>query len=82
MSENPCIGESLESFLRDEGIHGEVVAMAINRTLALQAAQTKSPTGLSGAPGAPLSHVIWAFPTGASSRAAKPTRDPFRSAGD
>ena len=67
MSENPCIGESLESFLRDEGIHHEVVAMAISRTLALQAAQTISPAGLSGVPGARLGHVIGASPTGASS---------------
>ena len=52
MSENPCIGESLESFLRDEGIHHEVVAMAISRTLAPQAAQTISPAGLSGVPAA------------------------------
>jgi antitoxin HicB len=36
MSKNPHIGESFESFLRDEGIHDEVVATAIKRTLALQ----------------------------------------------
>ena len=39
MSKNPHIGESFESFLRDEGIHGEVVATAIKRTLALQIEQ-------------------------------------------
>lgn len=33
---NPHIGESFESFLRDEGMHDEVVATAIKRTLALQ----------------------------------------------
>ena len=36
MNKNPHIGESFESFLRDEGIHDEVVATAIKRTLALQ----------------------------------------------
>jgi antitoxin HicB len=36
MSKNPHIGESFESFLRDEDIHDEVVATAIKRTLALQ----------------------------------------------
>jgi antitoxin HicB len=36
MNKNPHIGESFESFLRDEGIHDEVIATAIKRTLALQ----------------------------------------------
>lgn len=36
MSKNPRIGESFESFLRDEGIHDNVAATAIKRTLALQ----------------------------------------------
>ena len=36
MSENPHIGESFESFLRDEGLYDEVTATAIKRTLALQ----------------------------------------------
>ncbi|MGK9232974.1 helix-turn-helix domain-containing protein [Inquilinus limosus] len=36
MTKNPHIGESFESFLRDEGIHDEVTATAIKRTLALQ----------------------------------------------
>jgi antitoxin HicB len=33
---NPRIGESFDSFLRDEGIYEEVTATAIKRTLALQ----------------------------------------------
>ncbi|MFA6965235.1 helix-turn-helix domain-containing protein [Bosea sp. (in: a-proteobacteria)] len=33
---NPHVGESFESFLREEGIHDEVVTTAIKRTLALQ----------------------------------------------
>lgn len=36
MSKNPRIGESFESFLRDEGIHDAVISTAIKRTLALQ----------------------------------------------
>lgn len=36
MSENPHIGESFESFLRDEGLYDDVTATAIKRTLALQ----------------------------------------------
>jgi predicted XRE-type DNA-binding protein len=36
MNKNPRIGESFESFLRDEGIHDAVVSTAIKRTLALQ----------------------------------------------
>jgi antitoxin HicB len=39
MPENPRIGESFESFLRDEGIYDEVAATAIKRTLALQIEQ-------------------------------------------
>lgn len=35
-TENPHIGESFDSFLRDEGIYEEVTATAIKRTLALQ----------------------------------------------
>ena len=34
--QNPHIGESFDSFLRDEGIYEEVTATAIKRTLALQ----------------------------------------------
>lgn len=33
---NPQIGESFESFLRDQGIHDAVITTAIKRTLALQ----------------------------------------------
>lgn len=36
MNKNPRIGESCESFLRDEGIYEEVTATAIKRTIALQ----------------------------------------------
>jgi len=36
MNRNPRIGESFESFLRDEGIYEEVTATAIKRTIALQ----------------------------------------------
>ena len=36
MNKNPRIGETFESFLRDEGIHDDVVSTAIKRTIALQ----------------------------------------------
>ena len=36
MNKNPHIGESFESFLREDGIYDEVTATAIKRTLALQ----------------------------------------------
>lgn len=36
MNRNPHIGESFDSFLRDEGIYDDVTATAIKRTLALQ----------------------------------------------
>ena len=36
MTKNPHIGESFESFLRDEGLYDAVTATAIKRTLALQ----------------------------------------------
>jgi predicted XRE-type DNA-binding protein len=36
MNENPRIGESFDSFLRDEGIYDAVTATAIKRTIALQ----------------------------------------------
>jgi predicted XRE-type DNA-binding protein len=36
MADNPHIGESFESFLRDEGIHDELIATAIKRAIALQ----------------------------------------------
>jgi antitoxin HicB len=35
MNKNPHIGESFESFLRDEGIYDEVAATAMKRTNAL-----------------------------------------------
>ncbi|MBW8729192.1 MAG: XRE family transcriptional regulator [Inquilinus limosus] len=35
-TKNPHIGESFESFLREDGIYDEVTATAIKRTLALQ----------------------------------------------
>jgi hypothetical protein len=66
MSKNPRVGESFESFLRDEGIRDEVVAKAIKRTLALQDWTDQSSTGQSAIPRAP------------SSRTAKPIRDSFR----
>lgn len=36
MSKNPHIGESFESFLRDQDLYDDVTATAIKRTLALQ----------------------------------------------
>jgi hypothetical protein len=53
MSKNPRVGESFESFLRDEGIRDEVVAKAIKRTLALQDWTDQSSTGQSAIPRAP-----------------------------
>lgn len=38
MNDNPRIGESFESFLRDEGIFESVTSTAIKRTIALQIA--------------------------------------------
>ncbi len=35
-TKNPHIGESFESFLREDGIYDEVTSIAIKRTLALQ----------------------------------------------
>ncbi|MGO1076946.1 hypothetical protein [Inquilinus sp. CA228] len=35
-TKNPHIGESFESFLREDGIYDEVTATAIKRTLALK----------------------------------------------
>lgn len=37
-NKNPHIGESFDSFLRDEGIYEDVTATAIKRTIALQIA--------------------------------------------
>lgn len=39
MNKNPHIGESFDSFLRDEGIYDAVTATAIKRRLALQIEQ-------------------------------------------
>ena len=39
MNDNPHIGESFESFLRDEGICEEVTAEAVRRTLMMQVEQ-------------------------------------------
>lgn len=36
MNNNPRIGESFESFLREEGIRDAVISTAIKRTIALQ----------------------------------------------
>lgn len=36
MNDNPHIGESFESFLRDEGICEEVTATGIKRTLVMR----------------------------------------------
>jgi antitoxin HicB len=36
MHKNPHIGESFESFLRDEDLYDAVAATAIKRTIALQ----------------------------------------------
>ncbi|MBE0532628.1 MAG: XRE family transcriptional regulator [Rhodospirillales bacterium] len=47
MAKNPQIGESFESFLRDEGIYEEVTATAIKRTLALQIEQEMAAQNIS-----------------------------------
>lgn len=36
MTKNPHMGESLDSFMRDEGLYDEVTSTAIKRTIALQ----------------------------------------------
>lgn len=36
MNKNPHIGESFESFLRDEGLYDDVTATAIKRAIAFQ----------------------------------------------
>jgi hypothetical protein len=69
MKKNPHIGESFESFLRDEGLHEEVAATAVKRTFALQSWSDQSFTDQSAVPDVP------------SSRTAKPIRDPFRNGG-
>jgi antitoxin HicB len=47
MNKNPRIGESFESFLRDEGIHDDVVSTAIKRTLTLQIEQEMAAQSIS-----------------------------------
>lgn len=47
MAKNPRIGESFESFLRDEGIYEDVTATAIKRTLALQIEQEMAAQNIS-----------------------------------
>lgn len=47
MSKNPHIGESFDSFLRDDGIYEAVVATAIKRTIALQIEQEMSAQNIS-----------------------------------
>ncbi|MFH1794264.1 MAG: helix-turn-helix transcriptional regulator [Pseudomonadota bacterium] len=47
MNKNPHIGESFDSFLRDEGIYEEVAATAIKRTLALQIEQAMAAQNIS-----------------------------------
>jgi hypothetical protein len=47
MNRNPHIGESFESFLRDEGIYDEVTATAIKRTIALQIAHEMATQNIS-----------------------------------
>lgn len=46
-NKNPRIGESFESFLRDEGIFDAVTATAIKRTIALQIAHEMSAQNIS-----------------------------------
>ncbi|CAH0339920.1 helix-turn-helix transcriptional regulator [Rhizobium sp. CECT 9324] len=45
--DNPHIGESFESFLRDEGIYEQVAATAIKRTLAMQIEQEMAAQNIS-----------------------------------
>lgn len=47
MKDNPHIGESFESFLRDEGLYESVTATAIKRTLALQIAHEMAAQNIS-----------------------------------
>ncbi|QGZ33632.1 helix-turn-helix domain-containing protein [Stappia indica] len=47
MADNPHIGESFESFLRDEGICEEVTATAIKRTLVMQIEQEMAANNIS-----------------------------------
>ncbi|MCC4243717.1 hypothetical protein [Stappia indica] len=47
MNDNPHIGESFESFLRDEGICEEVTAEAVRRTLVMQVEQEMAANNIS-----------------------------------
>ncbi|WP_306028441.1 helix-turn-helix transcriptional regulator [Stappia sp. MMSF_3263] len=47
MADNPHIGESFESFLRDEGVYEEVTATAIKRTLVMQIEQEMAANNIS-----------------------------------
>ena len=47
MARNPHIGESFESFLRDEGLYDDVTSTAIKRTLALQIEQEMAAQNIS-----------------------------------
>lgn len=47
MNRNPHIGESFDSFLRDEGMYDDVTATAIKRTLALQIEQAMAAQNIS-----------------------------------
>jgi antitoxin HicB len=47
MTDNPHIGESFDSFLRDEGILEEVTATAIKRTLVMQIEQEMAANNIS-----------------------------------
>lgn len=47
MNDNPHIGESFESFLRDEGVYEEVTATAIKRTLVMQIEQEMAANNIS-----------------------------------
>ncbi len=46
MNKNPHIGESFDSFLRDEGIYEEVTAAAIKRAVAVQERFSHRPSGI------------------------------------
>jgi len=47
MNKNPHIGESFDSFLRDEGIYEEVNATALKRALAVQIEQAMAAQNIS-----------------------------------
>lgn len=47
MNDNPHIGESFESFLRDEGLCEEVTAEAVRRTLVIEIEQELAANNIS-----------------------------------